>query len=416
MEHTKRSTYKLLFYLKKSAPKKNGKVAIMGRITIDGKISQFSTKLEIDPKNWDLKFGRFQGKSDEARRINQNLDKVRTTIDQHYSEIFTTEGFVTPEKLKNTFLGIGVMENSLLKAYHENNLEYKQMVDNKIVVYGTYSKYITVYNALEEFLNEKYFRKDIAFRELTYDFILDFDTYLRTVRGCDHNTVWNYMMPLRKVVLQSFKRGLIRKDPFDEYKIKLKEKDRGFLMRDDVEKIIKHELKDKNLQLVKDIFVLSCFTGLSYIDIKRLKESNIQKFFDGHTWIINRRKKTNVVSNVRLLEIPLKIIEKYRGISKDGFIFPVPCNTTCNTHIRSIATEIGLKRERPLTFHMARHSFATMFLTEGVPLESISKMMGHSDISTTQIYAKITNQKISEDMDKVALRFGQVESSYIDSE
>lgn len=414
MEPSKRSTFKLLFYLKKNAPKKNGKVAIMGRITLDGKISQFSTKLEINPNQWDLKFGRLLGKSEDARIINQNLDKIRSTINQHYSEMMHLEGFATSEKLKNTFLGIGVMENSLLRAYHEHNQEYKKLVQNNTIVSGTYAKYITVYNALKEFLRDKMFRTDIAFIELTPDFISEFDTYLRAVRACDHNTVWNYMMPLRRIVRQSVKKGLIRKDPFDDYKIKLKEKNRGFLMREEVEKIIRYQPCSDitNIEVVKDIFIFSCFTGLSYIDIKNLKASNIQTFFDGHTWIIKRRKKTNVISNVRLLDIPLKIIEKYQGLARNEFIFPVPCNTTCNVHFRYIAKQVGIIREKPLTFHMARHSFATMFLTEGVPLESISSMLGHKDISTTQIYAKITSQKISRDMDLLSKKFSEVEAVY----
>ncbi|PZP44450.1 MAG: integrase, partial [Pseudopedobacter saltans] len=177
MEHTKRSTYKLLFYLKKSAPKKNGKVAVMGRITIDGKVSQFSTKLEINSDNWDLKSGRVPGKSEEARTINQKLDKLRLSIEQNYEDILHVEGFVTSEKLKNTFLGVGVMDNSLLKAYSVYMQENEKAVQSGTMVSGTAAKYLTVYNALKDFLKEKYLRNDIAFRELTSDFIQEFDNY-----------------------------------------------------------------------------------------------------------------------------------------------------------------------------------------------------------------------------------------------
>lgn len=412
MKQAQRSTFKLLFYLKKNAPKKNGMVSIMGRITLDGKVSQFSTKLEIMPNTWDLKFGRVQGKSDEARKINQKLDKIRGTIELQHSESMSNEGFATAEKLKNSFLGIGVMENTLLKAYKNHIEDYERQVENGTLVSGTMAKYHTVLNALEEFLKIKYNRTDIAFKELTSDFIWDFDSYLRSFRGCIHNTVWNYMMPLRKVVLLSVRNGLIFKDPFEEYKIKLKETDRGFLMKEEIETIIKYEPEFSRDELAKDLFLFSCFTGLSYIDIKNLKESNIQDFFDGHKWIVRRRRKTHVSSNVRLMEIPRKIIDKYKGSTKTEFIFPVPSNTTCNTNIRKVVKDAGIVKEKKITFHMARHTFATMFLTEGVSLESISKMMGHKDISTTQIYAKITSQKISNDMDLVAHKFKELEGIF----
>lgn len=412
MKQTQRSTFKLLFYLKKNAPKKNGMVAIMARITVDGKVSQFSTKLEVLPNSWDLKFGRVQGKSEEARKINQKLDKIRGTIELQYSGFMNTRGFATAEDLKNSFLGIGVMENTLLKAFKNHIQDYEKQVENGTLVQGTLSKYYCVYNALGEHLKFKYNKSDIAFKELTSNFIWEFDSYLRSFRGCKHNTVWNYMMPLRKVVLLSVKNGLIFKDPFEEYQIKLKETDRGFLMKEEIEKLIKYEPKHTKDQLVKDFFLFSCFTGLSYIDIKNLKESNIQDFFDGHKWIVRRRRKTNVVSNVRLMEIPLKLIEKYRGTTKTEFIFPIPTNTTCNTNIKKVIKDAGIVKEKKVTFHMARHTFATMFLTEGVSLESISKMMGHKDISTTQIYAKITSQKISNDMDLVSNKFKKLEAIF----
>lgn len=169
----------------------------------------------------------------------------------------------------------------------------------------------------------------------------------------------------------------------------------------------------KKHELVKDLFIFSCFTGLSYMDIKKLKWGNIQSFFDGHQWIISRRKKSDVASNVRLLEIPKHIIEKYRGITRNDHVFPVSSNATCNSHVRKLVEEAEIITEQKITFHTARHTFATMFLTEGVSLESRSKMMGHKNISTTQIYAKITSQKISKDMDLVSHRFSGMEAAFI---
>ena len=412
---TKRSTFKLLFYLKKNEPKKNGKVAVMGRITIDGKPVQFSAKLEIDPQIWDLKHGRILGKSAQALNTNQKLDKIRLRIDHYYDEMLKDEGFATAQKVKLAFLGIGVMEDSLLKVFEKHNEDFKKMVDKGERSQSTYAKYDIVYRHLAEFIQSRYYRSDMAFRELTTDFIREFDFFLRIDKDCTHNTVWVYTMPVIRMVELSIKKGLIRKNPFEDYEITMAEKDRGYLLKEDVEKIMVCKPEHKRYELVRDLFVFSCFTGLSYADIKKLKRSNIQSFFDGHQWIISRRKKSDVASNVRLLEIPKRIIEKYIGITRNDFIFHIPSNSTCNTHIRKVAENAEVFPEHKIGFHTARHTFGTMFLTEGVPLESLSKMMGHKHISTTQIYAKITSQKISKDMDLVSHKFKAMESAFIDA-
>lgn len=412
MEKTKKSTFKLLFYLKKNEPKKNGTVAIMGRITVDGKPTSFSTKLEIDPKIWDLKHGRVLGKSAQALAINLKLDKIRLRIDQHYDEMLKDEGFVTAQKLKISFLGIGVMADTILTVFADHNGDFKKMVDKEQRSASTYAKYDIVYRHLAEFIQLRYYRPDMAFRELTPDFIREFDFFLRVDKECTHNTVWVYTMPVIRMVELAIKKGLIRKNPFEDYEITTNEKDRGYLLKEDVEKIMVHKV-DARFDLVRDLFVFSCFTGLSYADIKKLKRSNIQSFFDGHQWIISRRKKSDIASNVRLLEIPKRIINKYMGVMRNELVFPIPSNATCNTHIRKVAGQAEVFPEHKIGFHTARHTFGTMFLTEGVPLESLSKMMGHKNISTTQIYAKITSQKISKDMDLVSDKFQSMERAFL---
>ena len=209
--------------------------------------------------------------------------------------------------------------------------------------------------------------------------------------------------------------GLIRKNPFEDYEISMKENDRSYLLKEQVEALLMHSPSKSYYELVKDLFVFSCFTGLSYIDIKQLKNTNIQSFFDGHDWIISRRQKSDVTSNVRLMEIPKRIIEKYKNTTRNDFIFPVPTNKVCNSYIDKLIQELGIVTEQKVTFHTARHTFGTMFLTEGVPLESLSKMMGHKNISTTQIYAKITSQKISKDMDLVSDKFRSMENAFMES-
>ncbi len=412
MKQTKKSTFKLLFYLKKNELKKNGNAPIMVRVTIDGTAKTLGTKLEIDPNNWDLKYGRVEGKSATALSINQKLDNIRGRIDTIYEDMLKHEGFATAQKVKLSFLGVGVMDDALLKVFKDQNEGFKKLVDKEERSLSTYYKYTTVSNRLTEFISERYHRDDMAFRELTADFIREFDFYLRFDKQYTHNTVWIYTMPVLSIVKLAIKKGLIRINPFEDYEISKEETDRGYLLKEDVEKLIRYEPHPR-YELVKDLFIFSCFTGLSYVDIKKMKRSNIQSFFDGHQWIISRRKKSDVASNVRLMEIPKRIIEKYQGTTGNEFIFPVPNNKTCNNHVKKLIENAEIITEQKVTFHTARHTFGTMFLTEGVPLESLSKMMGHKHISTTQIYAKITSQKISKDMDLVTSKFKAMEEIFL---
>ena len=381
MKKVKRSTFKVLFYLKKNAPKKNGKVAIMGRITIDNQVAQFSTKLEILPQKWDLKYGRVTGKTEEATQLNRNLEEIRSRIITHYEELMKYEGVVTAQKLKATFLGIGVMEDSLLKVYEKFKEDFALMVEKGVRSSRTLNKYENVYTHLSEFIQYKYRRSDISFKELTEDFINDFDFYLRVNKSLTHNTIWVYMMPLCKMVEIAIDKGIIYRNPFKNYISSMEEKDRGYLLREEVETLLQYHPKSASAELVRDLFVFSCFTGFSYIDIKQLKPCN-----------------------VRLLDIAEKIIEKYEGTTRTEALFPTPSNTNCNLLIRKMMKDCNIIREKPISFHWARHTFGTLFLTEGVPLESVSKMMGHKNIKTTQIYAKITNEKISKDMEIAAER------------
>ena len=413
MEQTKKSTFKLLFYLKKNELKKNGNAPIMARITIDGTPKTFGTKLEIDPNNWDLKHGRVQGKSAQALSINKKLDNIRGRIDKIYEDMLKHEGFATAQKVKLSFLGVGVMDDAILKVFNNQNEDFKKLVEKEERSQSTYNKYITVYNHLTTFIKERYHRDDMAFRELTSDFIREFDFYLRYDLQSSHNTVWVYTMPVLALVELAIKKGLIRDNPFQDYEINMEETDRGYILKEDVEKLMMCVPSHQRYELVKDLFIFSCFTGLAYADIKKLTRNNIQSFFDGHQWIISRRKKSDIASNVRLMEIPKRIIEKYQGTTRNEFIFPVPTNATCNTHIGKLVEKAEIVTEQKVTFHTARHTFGTMFLTEGVPLESLSKMMGHKNISTTQIYAKITSQKISKDMDLVTPKFKAMEEAFM---
>lgn len=221
METVKRSTFKLLFYLKKNEPKKNGNVPVMGSITIDGIPKTFSTKLDINPNNWDLKHGRVLGKSTQALNINLKLDSIRVRINKIYDDMLKDEGFATSQKVKLSFLGVGVMDDAILQVFKEQNEDFERMVNKGKRSQSTLYKYKIVYNHLKEFIKERYHRDDMAFRELTSDFIREFDFFLHIDKECTHNTVWVYTMPVISLVDLAIKKGLIRKNPFENYEISM---------------------------------------------------------------------------------------------------------------------------------------------------------------------------------------------------
>ena len=229
------------------------------------------------------------------------------------------------------------------------------MVEKKLRAKSTYNKYLTVYKHLEAFMWEKKKRTDMAYKELTKDFIDDFDSYLRNEKGLSANTLWIYTMPVLSLTDKAWRRGIIRTDPFSEYKLEMEETDRGYLTEEELQAVANTVFVDKQTNLVRDMFLFGCFTGLSYIDIKTLTFDKIQRMdFDGEEWIITRRTKTKVSSNVPLMEIAKELIERYKGLAKDDFVFPMPSNGTCNDHLKKIATVCGINKE--VTFHLSRHS------------------------------------------------------------
>ena len=215
------------------------------------------------------------------------------------------------------------------------------------------------------------------------------------------------MIALKHIFTLARNEGLMTLNPFASYVNSYTAVDRGYLSEEELVKLMGVETVTRVEDLVRDLFLFSAFTGLAYVDIKNLREDHLQKFFDGHWWILTRRHKTQVESNIRLLEVPLRLVEKYRGTAPDGHLFPVPSNNCCNENLQRLAERCGIKTH--LTFHVGRHTFATLALNRGMPVESLSRILGHTNIRTTQIYAKITDKKISADMAALASGLSAVE-------
>lgn len=403
-----KSTFSTIFYLKRQAARKDGTVPVMGRITVDGTQTQFSCKITIDPKVWDIKSGRAIGRSAAAIEANRMLDNMRVSINKHYREIMDRDNYVTAEKVKNAFLGLEHRCRTLLQVFKQHNEDYEKMYEAGMKAKATLLKYQCVYRHLEEFIYQRYHVRDIALKELTPAFISDFDIFLRTEKNCCTNTVWLYLCPLRTMVSIAISNEWLSRDPFRDYEVKKEQTTRYFLTKDEIRLLMDGKLKNAKQELYRDLFVFCIFTGLSFSDMRNLSEENIRTYFDEHLWISINRQKTGVQSNIRLLDIPKKILEKYRGLREDGKIFSVPHYMTCLYGIRAVAKRCGITKH--LTWHMSRHTMATeICLTNGVPIETVSSILGHKNITTTQIYAKITKEKLNQDMENLSTRLGNIE-------
>lgn len=404
-----RSTFRVLFYVKKGSARPNGDLPLMCRLTVDGEVKQFSCKMDVPPRLWDVKNGRATGKSVEAMQINLAVDKIRVEVNRRYQELMQSDGYVTAAKLRDAYLGIGVKQETLLKLFEQHNVEYRKKVGFNREV-ATWKKYCCVCKRVREFLAHTYHREDIPLKELNLTFINDFEYFLRTEKKCRTNTIWGYMIVLKHIISIARNDGRLPFNPFAGYINSPESVDRGYITKEEIHTMMNTDMPDKTHELVRDLFIFSTFTGLAYSDVKNLTEDNLQTFFDGNLWIITRRKKTNTESNIRLLDVPRKIIEKYKGMTRDNKVFPMPSNTTCNKKLKTIAELCGIKSR--LTYHVARHSAATtVLLSNGVPIETVSRLLGHTNIKTTQIYAKITAQKISQDMETLSHRLEDMEKN-----
>ena len=390
-----RSTFKVLFFLKRDKQKKDGSVPVYCRITIDGKEARFAMKKDIDPKLWNVKDGKATGKSAESSEVNALLETTKAGIYKIYRDVQERENFVSAEKVKNVFLGIDSKQHTLLKTFDEHNKEQYSLIGKKIVK-ATYLRYCYLKTRLSEFLIEKHNLSDIPLGEVNYQFIRDFELYLLTVRGNKQSTVAQSLILLKLIMELAYKNDWILKNPFVNYKIEDEKSERGYLTQREVEILMDRKLV-KKLEQTRDVFIFCCFTGLSYIDVFKLSKEQIHLSIDGQQWIMGKREKTGMDYFIPMMDIPKKILEKYRNrVFKNGKLLPVKVSSTMNNHLKEIAEICGITKH--LTFHLSRHTFATLTMSKGVSLESVGKMLGHKNIQTTQIYAKMTTEKVGRDM------------------
>lgn len=398
-------TFGLLFYVKRSKIDDQGKAPIYLRITVEGDRTELSIKRNIEPDRWNTEAGKVRGTTEEVKSINTYIDVVRNKIYEHQQKLMQENKAITADAIKNSFLGIDEKQKSLMSIFHYHNKQVKALIGKEYAA-STYERYETVVKLLGWFLRWRNHTDDVMLSEVNHKFITDLDFWLRSERNNGHNTAVKYIKNFKKIIRIALANGWIDRDPFINFKARTKEVERGFLNAEEIQSILDKDLHTARLDQVRDVFVFCCFTGLAYTDVHKLSREHIAKGIDGAQWIQINRTKTDTRSSIPLLPTATAILEKYANHPEciyKGKLLPVLTNQKMNAYLKEIADLCGI--EKKLTTHLARHTFATTItLTNGVPLESVSRMLGHRDIRTTQHYAKIVDRKVSDDMQLLRLK------------
>lgn len=398
------STFAVLFYINKQKIKKNGLCPLMGRISINTEVAQFSAKMDIDPALWDAKKYRLKGKGRDVQEINFAIDKLNADIHRYYNEILSEQGYITAELIKNAINGVGVRKKKLLELYQEYIDEYEKMVGLTRAP-GSLHNHHSSYKRLKNFIQTHYNMDDIAFRQLDYGFIEKYDYYLRVELQRSKYTVAGYTIMLKTIIKRAIAQGTLSKNPFAGYFPEKPIKKHRHLEMDELQRLMNTPIQEKFLCYVRDLFVFSTFTGISYIDMKNLKDEHFYRTQDGKLWVRFHRQKTKGECIIQVLDLAQQIMDKYKEQRIDDRIFKMPVRSALTANFKKLAKRCGI--EKPISFHMARHNFGSLItLSQGVPLESVCKMMGHKNISTTQLYAKLTHQKVNEDIKRVSANIG----------
>lgn len=407
-----KSTFTIIFFTRKSRSNLN-QLSIYVRITVNGKRSEMSLKRSIEQNQWDSTKNRGKGNSETTRILNAYLDGVYNKLLQCHKELIEEDKVLSSDAIKSRYLGEDDNSKTLkeLIAYHNGNMIH-------VLKVGTMKNYYTTERYLQKFLRKKRI-KDIYLKQLNFRFITDFEHYLRTYKNSkkqlmlSNNGVMKHLERFKKMINLAIKLEWMHKNPFSQFQLKYDKYDRAYLNERELELLENTEFKSERLQKIKDCFVFSCYTGLSYIDVKELTESNIVKGIDNNNWIYTKREKTDEQVKVPILPKAWSIIEKYRNIQETDFtsnVLPISSNQKTNAYLKEIVESCGIQKN--ISFHVARHTFATtVMLSNGVPIETVSKLLGHTKLSTTQIYARVVETKISEDISNLLERFKKNEEN-----
>ncbi|WP_117885808.1 site-specific integrase [Aureibaculum luteum] len=403
----KNSTFAVIFFTRKSRsnPKE---LSIYARITVDGQRTEISLKRCVQVCNWDNSKARARGTASNSRILNKYLDQVYGQLLDCHRQLLEEFKIISAKSIKARYMG----EDDQLKTLNEL-IKYHNTNMVSVLKAGTMKNYYTTERYLNKFLVQKLKANDIYLKQLNYRFIIDFEQYLRNYspklkrKTLTNNGVMKHLERFKKMINLGIKLEWLVKNPFSRFQLRFDKYDRQYLSQRELELIESTTFKSERLERIKDIFIFSCYTGLSYIDVKQLTVHQIVKGIDANFWIYTKREKTNETVKVPILPKALVIVEKYKVISKEmgsELLLPLYSNQKTNSYLKEIAKDCGIRKN--ISFHVARHTFATtVLLSNGVPIETVSKLLGHTKLSTTQIYARVLEHKISEDIQNLMIRF-----------
>jgi Site-specific recombinase XerD len=378
------------------------------RITIDGQRAELSLKKKINFDNWDQNACCMKGTGGEAKVINNYITQVKAEVFKVYTQMQMLDEFITAEAVRLKFTGKKEEKKTLLQVFDFHNAEMAKSIGVKIEKV-TLTKYLTVRKKVAKFILHQYKKSDFFLQELNHQFITNFEFFLKTEEHIDHNTTHRYIRNLKKIINDAVRNEWLLRNPFDGFKCSLKKVDRDILSMEEINLMQQKEFRIPRLAQVRDLFIFSCYTGLAYVDVMKLTPQNLAIGIDGESWLMTHRQKTEESVKIPLLPEALEIIQKYKkhpDVIHSGGILPRMSNQKLNSYLKEIADLCGINKN--LTFHLARHTFATTItLTNGVPIETVSKLLGHSSIKTTQIYAKVVERKVSDDMNMLKTKLTQ---------
>lgn len=402
------TTFSVLFFTRK-VNRNSQNISIYARITVNGKCSEMSLQRKTLVNEWDSSKGRLKGTTPRIKKLNSYLDQVYSKLLDTHKKLLDKDSLISAAKVKAYYLGHDEDHKTIMDivAYHNEKMK-------EILKWGTLKNYRTTANYLEEFLKKKEKTDNIYLKHINYQFITEFEMFLRSYRAkkerktCGTNGTMKHMERLKKLLNLAIKLEWLDKNPFRSYSFKFEKNDRQFLTERELHILEQTIFTSESLERVKDMFLFSCYSGLSYIDLKQLTTDQIVKGMDGRDWIYTQREKTQQAVKIPLLESAKNIIKKYleQRLKETKEVFPVISNQKTNKYLKEIMDSIGIRKK--ITFHSARHTFATVVtLSNGVPIETVSKLLGHTKLSTTQIYARVLENKLSSDISKLDQIIGE---------
>lgn len=395
---------------------KFGEAPLYCKITIDGARAQFSTPHKVNPDLWDKKNMRLNGSFANQMVVNAFIDQVRSELKNLFLKIVASGALVSAKELKSMYLGVEIEEpkkKTICDAFDYHIAKLEEKYNAKLIHKNTWLRYKATKTKMTDFMKRQFLFEDIPLDELKYSFITEFEHYLITRDKLSMNTAHKNLIHLKKVIKVAVQLEWINVSPFAQFKCSYRNPERVFLTQDELDRIKKKEFSIERLEKVRDVFLFQCYTGFSFSDLFKFDRNAVSIGIDGDYWISTYRNKTGNRESVPILPIALEIIEKYRNhphCVTNNCLLPVNTNERYNSYLKEVADLCGIRKK--ITTHVARHTFATTItLSNGVPIETVSKMLGHTKLATTQIYAKVLDRKVSEDMKMLREKLEQGSSS-----